>query len=229
MLKIYGAPISVHTRKVIVATLLKRLPHEVIPVVPVIPSSLPPNWRQLSPTGRIPVLADEDFLLPDSAAICAYLDDKHPQASIYPQGLRDRAQALWLEQYAGGTVFCDVVQPLFHELVVNPKIKQIPPDRGRVDEVLGTVVPQVFDYLNAMAGDSYFAGSALSIADLAVVSNLINFKYIGFDIARARYPKLAGLFDRVIRVPEVTAALQGEQPAVQQMGLKSAFLDAVLA
>lgn len=32
MLKIFGVPISVHTRKVIVAALAKGLPHEVVPV-----------------------------------------------------------------------------------------------------------------------------------------------------------------------------------------------------
>jgi hypothetical protein len=44
MLKIYGAPISVHTRKVILVARLKNLPFEVIPVVPVSPGSPPANW-----------------------------------------------------------------------------------------------------------------------------------------------------------------------------------------
>jgi glutathione S-transferase len=35
MLKIYGVPLSVHTRKVIVVARLKGLPYEVVPVVPV--------------------------------------------------------------------------------------------------------------------------------------------------------------------------------------------------
>ncbi|MEP7154488.1 MAG: hypothetical protein ABI905_01850 [Betaproteobacteria bacterium] len=36
MLKIYGTPVSVHTRKVIVAAIAKSLPHEVVAVVPVV-------------------------------------------------------------------------------------------------------------------------------------------------------------------------------------------------
>ena len=47
MLKIHGVPISVHTRKVIVAALHKGLAYELVPVVPVVPDSLPPNWREL--------------------------------------------------------------------------------------------------------------------------------------------------------------------------------------
>ena len=63
MLKIYGTPVSVHTRKVIVAAIAKGIEYEVVPVVPVIPGNPPPNWRQLSATGRIPALADGDFTL----------------------------------------------------------------------------------------------------------------------------------------------------------------------
>src|SRR5512134_1786645 len=119
MLKIYGVPISVHTRKVIVVALAKELPHEVIPVVPVIPDSPPPNWRQVSPTGEIPALTDGDFTIADSAAICAYLERLHPDHPVYPQAAREYASALSLEQYAG-TLFRRVVHPLFHETVVNP-------------------------------------------------------------------------------------------------------------
>jgi len=45
MLKIYGVPISVHTRKVVVVSIIKDLPYEVIPVVPVIPGNPPANWH----------------------------------------------------------------------------------------------------------------------------------------------------------------------------------------
>jgi hypothetical protein len=66
------------------------------------------------------------------------------------------------------------------------------------------------------------------VADISVVSNLITVQYIGFDLDRARDPRLAGLFDRVVRVPQLVQALRAEQPVAQQMGLKSTFLNAVL-
>jgi glutathione S-transferase len=229
MLKIYGVPVSVHTRKVLVTARLKGLPFELVPVVPVIPGNPPPHWRELSPTGNIPVLQDDDFVLADSAAICAYLERKQPKPSIYPAGDRQHAQALWFEQYAGGTVFRDIVHPLFHQTFVNPNVRQIPTDAAVVSAVLTHAMPQIYGYLNSVAGAAFLAGPHLSVADVAVVSNLINVQYIGFDLDRARYPRLAALFDRVIRVPEVTQVLRAEQPVVQQMGLKSALLNAVLA
>ena len=229
MLKIYGVPISVHTRKVILAARFKQLPFELVPVVPVLPDSPPPHWRTLSPTGLIPVLEDGEFTLADSAAICAYLEQLHPTPPLYPQGARERAKALWYEQYAGGTLFRSVVHPLFHEVVVNPRIHQMPTQAARVDAVLTRDMPEAFGYLDSVAGDGFLVGGAVSVADLAVVSNLVNWQYIGFALDRNRFPRLAGLYDRVVRLPLVTAALREEQPAVRQMGLASDFLGAVLS
>lgn len=229
MLKIYGVPISVHTRKVIVAARLKGLPFDVAPVVPVIPDNLPPDWRTLSPTGKIPVLADGGFTLADSAAICAYLERRQPKPSLYPAADRDFGRALSLEQYAGSTLFGTVVHPLFHEVFVHPKVRGIATDAARVNAVLTQTLPEVYGHLESISGDAFLCGPSPSVADLAVVSNLVTLQYIGFTLDRARYPKLAALFDRVIRVPEVAAALQAEQSVVSQMGLRSEFLNAVLA
>ena len=228
MLKIYGVPISVHTRKVIVVALAKELPHEVIPVVPVIPDNPPPNWRQLSPTGKIPALTDGDFTIADSAAICAYLERLRPDLPVYPQPAREYALALSLEQYSG-TLFRDVVHPLFHETVVNPKMHNVPTDQGKVDEVLARAVPETFGYLDSIAGGDFLVGKVMSIADIAVASNLTTYQYIGFDLYRARFPRLAALYDRIVRQPAMREALRREKPIVASMGLRNDFLGAVLA
>jgi glutathione S-transferase len=152
MLKIYGVPVSVHARKVMVAARLKGLPLERVPVVPVMPGNPPPDWPRLSPTGKIPVLQDEDFVLADSAAICACLERRQPLPSIYPSGDRDHALALWFEQYAGGTLFRDVVHPLFHQSFVNPHVHKIAPDPMVVDTVLTRAVLEIYGYLDSVAG-----------------------------------------------------------------------------
>src|SRR5262245_25964034 len=194
MLKICGVPISVHTRKVIVAAIAKGLPHEVVPVVPVIPDNPPPNWRDISPTGLIPALTDGDFTVADSSAICAYLDRAYPATPLYPAAPRAHAQALSLEHYAG-TLFSRVVRPLFHEVFVHPKVRGIPTDQSKIDAVLNEDIPETFGYLDRAANGGFLAGNALSVADIAVASNLVTYQYIGFDLYRSRYPRLAALFD----------------------------------
>jgi glutathione S-transferase len=218
VLKIYGVPVSVHTRKVIVVALAKGLAHEVIPVVPVVPGSPPANWRELSPTGKIPALTDGDFTVADSAAICAYLERIHPKQPVYPADARGYATALSLEQYAGA-LFREVVHPLFHETFVHPKIHQVATNQQRVDAVLGTAVPEMFGYLDAAIHGEYLTGDQVTVADFAVASNLITYQYIGFDLYRARFGRLAALFDRVVQHPAMIEAMRREQPAADSMGL----------
>jgi glutathione S-transferase len=218
VLKIYGVPVSVHTRKVIVVALAKGLAHEVIPVVPVIPASPPANWRDLSPTGKIPALTDGDFTVADSAAICAYLERIHPEQPVYPADARDYATTLSLEQYAGA-LFREVVHPLFHETFVHPKIHQVATDQKRVDAVLSAAVPEMFGYLDAAIHGEFLTGDQVTVADFAVASNLITYQYIGFDLYRARFGRLAALFDRVMQHPAMIDAMRREQPVADSMGL----------
>jgi glutathione S-transferase len=218
MLKIYGVPISVHTRKVIVVALHKGLEYENVPVVPVIPDNPPADWRRLSPTGRIPAICHDDFTLADSAAICAYLERLQPQFPVYPRAAHDFATALAFEQYAGD-LFRDVVHPLFHETIVHPKMRNLPTDDARVQDVLTRVVPEKFGYLDAQLRGDWFAGEAPSIADIAVVSNLINYRYLGFDPLARQYPRLAAHFARTLRLPALREALMRERAAADSMKL----------
>jgi glutathione S-transferase len=218
MLRIYGVPISVHTRKVIVVALTKGLEFEVIPVVPVIPGNPPANWRELSPTGKIPALTDGDFTVADSAAICAYLEKIHPAHPVYPSAPRDYAKALSLEQYAGA-LFRDVVHPLFQETFVMPRIQNVTTNQAHVDKVLRESAPEMFGYLDGEIRGEFLAGNQATVADFAVASNLITYQYLGFDLYRDRFPRLAAFFDRVIRIDAVSKALHREQPVVDSMAL----------
>lgn len=230
MLKIYGVPISVHTRKVIVAALHKGLSFEVLPVVPVMPDKLPPNWRVLSPTGKIPVMQHDDFTLADSTAICGYLDRAYPDKPIYPVGdARSYARALWWEQYSG-SVFTNLVHPLFFETFVNPNINKIPTDKAKVSHVLTNVMPEMFGYLESqIAEQGFLVGAAPTVPDWHLVSALTTMQYLGFALDAQRFARLGSLYRRTIRTPAMRQALRDEQPAVQGMGLKSDFLGDVLA
>jgi glutathione S-transferase len=218
MLKIYGVPMSVHTRKVIVVAIHKGLAYENIPVVPVIPDNPPANWRELSPTGKVPAITDGDFTLEDSAAICAYLEREHPAQPVYPTAARPYARTLAFEQYAG-SLFREVVHPLFHETIVNPKIRNLASDTKRIHDVLTRVVPEQFGYLDSRLRGDWLVGDAPTVADFAVASNLINYRYLGFDPYAERFPRLAAHFGRVLQQPALREAMRREQPAVDSMNL----------
>jgi glutathione S-transferase len=226
MLKIYGVPISVHTRKVIVAAIEKNLPYENDPVIPFNP---PAGWDRLSPTGKIPVVTDGDFELADSSVICAYLEQTHPAPALFPQGAKDRARALWLEEYCDGTVFRDVVHGLFFQNVIRPKILKQETDRAAIDAALTQALPKVFGYLESVVGPGFLVADRFGIADIALTSNLVNYHYLGYRIDAARYPRLDRHFKRLCRHPSIAAALRAEHAVVDSMGLDRTATDSLIA
>lgn len=221
MLTIHGVPISVHTRKVIVTALHKGLEFRVEPVVPFDP---PADWATLSPTGKIPVADIDGFRLADSTVICAYLDRLHPAQPIHPQDAKAYAQALWFEEYADGTFFRDVVHGLFFNKVIRPGILKQPTDTAAVATILGEVAPAELAYLDGALSGDWFAGGQMTMADIAIASNLVNFHYLGYDIDKARYPRLAAHFRRMLANKAFAAALEAEKGIAESMKLDRAFL-----
>jgi glutathione S-transferase len=216
MLKVYGVPISVHTRKVIVAALEKGLPFENEPVIPFNP---PAGWAELSPTGKIPVVRDGGLVVRDSSVICAYLERVHPQPALYPAEPAAYAHALWNEEYADGTVFREVIHGLFFQKIIRPGILKENTDGAAVEAILDGALPRVFGFLeNAMNGETF------DIGDLALASNLINFHYLGYRIDEHRYPRLAARFEGWMKRPSIRRALDAEQPAAASMGLDRSFM-----
>jgi glutathione S-transferase len=52
-----------------------------------------PEWLyELNPAGKVPVL-DDGFVLPESAVIMEYLDERFPEPALLPAGREERAQA----------------------------------------------------------------------------------------------------------------------------------------
>jgi glutathione S-transferase len=226
MLKIYGVPISVHTRKVIVAAIEKKLKFENDPVIPFNP---PAGWDRLSPTGKIPVVAIDDFELADSSVISAYLEQTHPEPALYPRDAKERARALWLEEYCDSTVFRDVVHGLFFQNVIRPKILQQQTDRAAIDAILTQALPKVFGYLESQMTDGYLVGKSFGIADITLASNLVNYHYLGYRIDTARYPKLERTFKRLCQHPSIATALRTEQPVAKNMGLDVGSVESLIA
>jgi len=53
-----------------------------------------PRWLyELNATGRVPVLDDDGFVLPESAVIMVYLDDRYPARPLLPADPVERARA----------------------------------------------------------------------------------------------------------------------------------------
>jgi glutathione S-transferase len=222
-MKIYGVPISVHTRKVMLAAKLKKIPFELQVVIPVLPGNPPPDWREISPTSLIPAIDDNGFRLADSTAILHYLERKKPTPTLFPADAKLLCTSLFLDAWAGSALFRSVVHPIFQNQVVNPNIRKVPADQAAIDTAMNSAAPEAFSYLESLGPNDYLVGDCFTIADLAVVSNLTTFHYLGRRIAPS-FPKLNTYFQRQISSPLINQALAQETPYVEQLGLDRSFI-----
>lgn len=223
-LTIYGVPLSVHTRKVILASRIKSIPYQVTPVIPVIPDNPPPTWRTLSPSGLIPAIDDNGYVLADSTAIVLYLERKVPEPALVPGELADHGRALFLDAWAGDVLFRKIVHPIFHNQIVSPNIHKKPGDPAVIDTALARTAPEAFGYLEGLMGETFLIGGRLSIADLAVVSNLVTFHYLGHRLEPARHPRLTAYFRRQLDSTLLRDAVAAEAPFVDNLRLDRSFL-----
>ena len=76
-----------------------------------------PEYRQLHPHGKVPVLVDEEIIIFESAAICAYLADKYLEKGFAPPS-QSPARSYYYQWlfYAPLTLEPPVEQYMFHVL-----------------------------------------------------------------------------------------------------------------
>ena len=220
MFTIYGVPLSIHVRKVIIAALEKRLEHRVETVFPFDP---PPGWRDLSPTGKIPALKHGELTLADSSVIIAYLEKRFPELLLNPSEPAQYARALWFEEYVDSQIAPDVIG-LFHQKVLGPMLHKKQPDPAVVRRLLNEDLPPKFDYLEASLEGEFFVGGRMSVADITLASDLTIFHYLGFTLDAARHPNLLAHFNRMLGRESFRAALAAEQPFAERMALDRSFL-----
>jgi glutathione S-transferase len=225
MFTIYGVPLSIHVRKVIVAALEKRLEHDVEVVFPFDP---PPGWRDLSPTGKIPALKHGELTLADSSVIVAYLEKRFPELPLHPSDPAQYARALWFEEYVDSQIAPDVIG-LFHQKVLGPMLHKKEPDAAVVRRLLHEDLPPKLDYLEASLDGEYFAGGRVSVADITLVSDLTTFHYLGCTLDAARHPNLLAHFKRMLGRESFRKALAAELPFAARMGLDRGFLQRAAA
>src|ERR1700743_1341902 len=143
---VYGGSLSPFVRKVLIVLAEKGVEAENENINPFAP---PPEFLAISPLKRIPVLRDTDVpepnTIPDSSAICDYLENKFPNPPLYPKDAFQRARALWLEEYADSAVAMCVGRGLFFERIVKKMMSQ-EPDEATCKKTLQENLPPLFDH-----------------------------------------------------------------------------------
>ncbi len=207
---VYGVNASPFVRKVRVFLAEKGIPYQ---LEPVIPGMQPPDYKQISPLGKIPAFRDGDRTLADSSIICAYVERTHPEPPLYPSDPYDYARALWFEEYGDSALSAVLTGKLFFQKFVGPRLFKRPTDETVVRKALDEEMPPLFDYLESqLDGKEALVGGRFSIADIGITTHFVNLRYAGFSVDRKRWPTLAAYVERVHSRPAFKTLLEEEFP-----------------
>lgn len=219
-LTIYGPSLSPFVRKVRVF-LAEKGQDYTLEQVNIFPA---PDWFvEISPLKRVPVLRDDSVganaTLPDSSAICGYLERKFPAPSLYPQDPFAFGQALWYEEYADSDVAGNIGMGVFRPLVVSRMMGK-EPDTEAAGKTLSEKLPRNFAYLEKEIGSKTFlCGHTFGLADISVGTQFVNLAHAGHRPDAAAYPNLARYLAATLARPSFAACIEEETALLKKFGL----------
>jgi glutathione S-transferase len=199
MLRLFRAPFSTNVERVALALAHKRLEVESVVI----------SYEDRSPVVEVsgqelvPVLVDEDVVVPDSVAILRYLEGRWPDPPLFPREAARRAELdVFLDWW--GEVW--KVAPN----AIEAELERDDPDRARVKELGARMHDSLDLFERLLDGRDHLFGADFSAADCAAFPFL---KY-----AKLRDPEDDELFHRIL---EDNLQLDGAFPRV------SAWIDRV--
>lgn len=211
---VHGINASPFVRKVRIALKEKGIDYTLDPVIPLNVSA---EYKKISPLGKVPVYTTDDgHHIPDSSVIIAYLERIKPQPALYPSNHVEFARALFLEEYAD-SVLANAAGTVFFQRIVAPRFLGQATEQAAVDKAIAEALPPLFAYLDSQIdGKKFFAGDSFSVADIGVVSPLINFAHAGEQVDAARYPSLAEFVARMLERTSIKELVAEEKASFQQ-------------
>lgn len=145
--------------------------------------------RQINPIGKIPVLADGDFILAESMAINLYLAKKHGR-HLWPTGEQEQAKVLQWSFLA-----VTELDPPLAQLMVERTFRKEPDRNAENEKKNAELVKRPLGTLEAHLADrDWLVGTSFSVADLNVASVLT--LAAGAKLDFAEYPRLKSWLDR---------------------------------
>ena len=201
---IYGNTLSPFVRKTFVFATEKGIDFEFKP-------QTDPDFKAISPFGKMPAFRDGDFAISDSTAIITYLDAIKPEPNLIPTEPKARARTIWFEEY-GDTIVAACGGKVFFNRVVSPKFFGRPGDLAAADEAEKTEFPKLMDYLESVAPASgYLVEDRFTLADIAVASPLATLMHGDCNMDAARHPKAHAYVSRIWERPSFAKLIAQEK------------------
>jgi glutathione S-transferase len=197
LMKFYYFPPSPNTRKVHAVALHLGLAIDLRLIDLQKGEQHSPEFLQLNPTGRTPVLQDGDFILWESTSIMQYLASQVPNTlwSEVPQIRADimRWQSWQLVHWQ------QVCQPLQYENFVKQILQLGEPDLRVVQQATERFHTEAIVLNHHLAEREFLVNNTLTLADYSVASDLTYAEPGRFPLKD--YPHLRAWYSRIEQLP----------------------------
>ncbi|HET8996222.1 MAG TPA: glutathione S-transferase family protein [Acetobacteraceae bacterium] len=206
---LYHLPLSPYARKVRLALAEKRLPFELRTEKA---WERRPEYLELNPAGMVPTLVeDSGLVIPDSSAICEYLEEAYPDTSLLGRTLAERVEVRRLVAWFDGKFAAEVTSGLYGEKFMKRLTKRGNPDPGAIRT--GYVALRYhMEYLGWLAETrKWLAGAELSLADFAAAAHLSALDFIG-DVDWSLSPPAKDWYARIKSRPSFRGLLADRVP-----------------
>jgi len=183
VLTLYDADRCPYCARVRIVLAEKGLEHETV----VVDLDDRPAWiYEKNPLGRVPVLEEDAFVLPESAVIMEYLEERYPEPPLWPADPAERANGRLLVERFG-----QLSRP-YYAL------------RRGDEEARGRLGDELAKLDSVVAGSPFLSGREFGIADAAYLPWILRAETM-LDVDLDQYAALAEWVARTGERPSVAA------------------------
>jgi len=150
-----------------------------------------PFYRKMNPNGRVPTIEDDGFVLWESNAIVRYLAGTHGAGTLWPDDLRQRADAdRWMD-WATSTV-APALTPVFWGLIRTPAEKRNMASIEADAEKVG----QAFQVLEqGLEGAIMSAANSFTMGDIPLGTFV--HRWYALAVKRPKLPRVEAYYQRL--------------------------------
>ena len=174
---LHHIPLSPYSRKVRLVLSEKRLPFELrLEKV----WERRPEYLEINPAGTVPTLIEDNGLvIPDSMAICEYLDEAYPDTALLGRTLAERVEVRRLVAWFDGKFANEVTRNLLGEKFMKRLTGRGEPDAAAMRTGYAALRHHI-QYLGWLAETrKWLAGANISLADFTAAAHLSALDFIG--------------------------------------------------
>ena len=194
MLKIWGRTNSVNVKKALWAAEELGLKYERVDAGMQFGVNKTPEYLRMNPTGLVPTMEDDGFVLWESHTIVRYLSAKHGAGTLCPMDLKARADVeRWMDW---AFTFQSAMRPVFWGLIRTPAEKRDMKaiEEGRQNCIRLLAIPEA-----NLAEREYVGGAGFTMGDIPLGCEIQ--RWMRVPIERAQFPHVQAWFERLCTRP----------------------------